>query len=117
MDDRTDVLARKARRLRRDGAYRKAAVAYSELTAIEPWIPRWWVLLAVSQSMQGHDDDARRSLRQALYLLRHREDAPRAATLRRLLARLDAGDSLDPRPRHGRHGDSRRSRRACPFVE
>lgn len=93
MDTRTESLARRGRKLRREGSTRKAVNAYGELTSIEPEHAPWWVLLGVCQRDLGRHEEARKCFRQALYLLRQQDDDGRAAPVLRLLEELEESAS------------------------
>jgi hypothetical protein len=92
MEDRSEILARRARKLRAHGEFRKAANAYGELTSIEPGCARWWVLLGVMLHAARRDEASTKALRQAEYLLRRAGEIGRARTVRMLLER--AGQPL-----------------------
>jgi len=83
MEERIDILARRGQRLRSACEYRKAALCYAKLTALDPETPRWWVLLGACLAAARHDGDAAKALRQAMYLLRQRHDDARLAALAR----------------------------------
>jgi Flp pilus assembly protein TadD len=83
MDERIERLARRARRLRADGEYRKAANAYGELTSVEPEHARWWVLLAVALHHARKDGESAKALRQALWLFHRSGEKHRYASLTR----------------------------------
>jgi hypothetical protein len=86
MEDRIDVLARRARRFRAKGEFRKAANAYGELTSIEPHVARWWVLLATMLHEAHRVDESVKAFRQANFLFRHAGQHARMRSVRRLMA-------------------------------
>lgn len=89
METRVEILARRGQRMRRLGAWRKAALAYGELTAVEPERAAWWVLLGASYWALQRPCDVRKALRQAAYLFRQEGETGRAATVNQLLENLD----------------------------
>lgn len=91
MDSHLETLARRGHRMRARGEFRKAALAYGELTGIEPENPRWWVLLGVASREITRATEARRAFRQAQYLFRQAGDTLRAGTMAMLVAALDDG--------------------------
>jgi Flp pilus assembly protein TadD len=99
MEERIDILARRARRLRARGEFRKAANAYGELTSLEPEAGRWWVLLGVMLHAAHRLEPAHKALRQAVYYFHQRGEPGREQTVRLLLDRLADGDG-SPHP-HG----------------
>lgn len=107
MNTRIESLARRGRKFRREGLFRKAANAYGELTSIEPDYSPWWVLLGVCQRDLGHDDEARRALRQALFLLRQQDDDAREVSVRALLADLDGHAGYSSLSRHTAQSSAR----------
>jgi Flp pilus assembly protein TadD len=83
MDERIDRLARRGRKLRSQGEFRKAANAYGELTSVSPEDPRWWVLLAVMLHDARREAESAKALRQALWLFRRAGEMTRYASLTR----------------------------------
>jgi hypothetical protein len=92
MEERIEILARRARRLRAQGEFRKAANAYGELTSIEPESGRWWVLLGMMLGAAHRPEPASKALRQAAYLFHHCGELGREQVVRQLIARFDDGD-------------------------
>lgn len=107
---RAVTLARRALRLRRQGDLRKSANAYGELTSEAPSHSCWWVQLAATLAACGRVDEARKHLRQALYLVRRAEGehAPRAHAIRLLDERIERGD-FSLRPARARKTSRRRA--------
>ena len=83
-----DLLRRRARRLARDGKYRKAAVALQRLAA-HTRQARDFVLLGDMLLRARRPVEAVLALRQGLYLHRQAGATARARTVARLLARMD----------------------------
>ena len=90
--ERTEILARRARRLRSQSEFRKMANTYGELTSVEPEASRWWVLLAMALHAIHRDDAAAKALRQAAYLLRHAGETARERSVRALASRMATGE-------------------------
>jgi Flp pilus assembly protein TadD len=91
MDERIELLARRARRLRARGEYRKAANAFGELTSIDPEHAPWWVLMGAMLRVCHRDDAASKALRQAAYLFRRGGQPGRERAVRQL---ADAANGL-----------------------
>ena len=87
MEERIDLLARRARRLRAHGEYRKAANTFGELTSVDPDHAPWWVLLGATLTAAHRSDEAVKAFRQAMYLLRRAGESGRANAVRGLVAR------------------------------
>lgn len=87
MEERIEILARRARRARGRGEFRKAANTYGELTSVEPETARWWVLLGVSLRALTREDAAGKAFRQAIFLLHRRGETARERAVRDLAAR------------------------------
>lgn len=93
MDERIEILARRARRLRADGEFRKAANAYGELTSIEPRAGRWWVLLGAMLRESNRVEPAIKALRQAAFVFHRAGEGTREVTTRKLLVGFASGST------------------------
>lgn len=88
MEERVELLARRARRLRARGEFRKAANTFGELTSVDPDYAPWWVLLGTTLHAAHRDDAATKALRQAMYLFRRAGHPGRERAVARVLAGL-----------------------------
>jgi uncharacterized protein HemY len=100
---RIEQLAHRIRRARRAGETRKAILTCETLAHLDAETPRWWVILGYLQHRHGNLDEARKSLRQAIYLFRQQGELERRASTEAFLRALDEGETRPP-PRHGNHG-------------
>jgi len=90
---RADMLARRARRLRQQGEYRRAAVALREACALAEGDAARWMLLGDLHARLGKRRDAERAMKQALYLREQGGEPRKAQVIRRLLSQLnEAGE-------------------------
>lgn len=116
MEERVEILARRARRFRARGEFRKAANAYGELTSIDPEAARWWVLLGMMLFAARRTDEAFKALRQAIYRFHQAHEPGKERSVRTLLNHLSdacAGDSHALSPGDRRHHGARRSAHAA----
>ena len=94
MEERIDVLSRRARRLRLRGEYRKASNVYGELTSIEPQRGAWWVLLGVMLQRANRAEQSVKALRQAMFLFRRTNEQRRCESVRAIIARSTGCDAI-----------------------
>lgn len=89
---RADMLARRARRLRQKGELRRAAAALREACALAEGDAARWMMLGDLHVRLGKRRDAEQAMKQALYLREQGGERRKAQVIRRLLAQLnDAG--------------------------
>lgn len=88
MEERVEILARRARRFRVRGEFRKAANAYGELTSIDPEGARWWVLLGAMLFAARRREESFKALRQAIYLFHRAHEPAKEQSVRTLLKHL-----------------------------
>ena len=79
------LLLAKARRLRARGEIRKALVVLREACLRDEEAAAVWTLYGALSARHGHDDDARRALRHALWLRKSAGDDARAISTQALL--------------------------------
>ena len=92
LEDRASVLRRRACRLRKRGAHRKATVAQRELVALSGR-PADWVQLGDMFDRAGRRADALQAYRQGLWHYRRLGEVGRARTVAGLVLELDPADS------------------------
>lgn len=83
------MLARRARRLRQKGEFRRAAVALREACALADGDAARWMLLADLHARLGKRREAERAMKQALYLREQGGEGRKAQVIRRLLSELN----------------------------
>lgn len=89
---RADILARRAQRLRQKGELRGAAMALREACALAEGDAARWMMLGDLHVRLGKRRDAERAMKQALYLREQGGERRKAQVIRRLLSQLnDAG--------------------------
>jgi cytochrome c-type biogenesis protein CcmH/NrfG len=86
---RADILARRARRLRQKGELRRAAIALREACALFEGNAARWMMLGHLHVRLGNQRDAERAMKQALYLREQGGERRKAQVIRRLLSRLN----------------------------
>ncbi len=87
-DDAQNALVTKARRFRARGETRKAIVAFREACLRDETDAAIWTMYGWMLAKIGHEGDAQRALKHALWLRRSGGDAPRARSTQDLLERL-----------------------------
>lgn len=91
-DDRSDVLARRAKKLASKGEYRKAALALRERVAITGDAVTW-VQLGDMLRRARRTDEAARALKEGLWLHKRAGAIGRARTVAKMLSVLVPGDA------------------------
>ncbi|HEY3592321.1 MAG TPA: hypothetical protein VGL13_00545 [Polyangiaceae bacterium] len=89
---RAEILARRARRLRRKGELRSAALALREACALVEGDAARWMMLGDLHVRLGKRREAERAMKQALFLREQSGEDRKADVIRRLLDDLVQAD-------------------------
>ena len=87
-DDAQNALVTKARRFRARGETRKAIVAFREACLRDETDAALWTMYGCMLAKVGHEGDAQRALKHAIWVRRSAGDAPRARSTQDLPERL-----------------------------